>query len=98
MNGVTEAAAAALLATTSLASGALERRVETEMATRTMVTRFPGTWGSASEPIGSTVSSEEPVGALLAHSGAITAEMASIVDGNALPITKAQARPAMTAR
>src|SRR5437660_916846 len=46
-----------------------------------MVTRLPGTFGSACEEIGST-----------------TAEIASIVDGKALPITKAQARPAMMAR
>ena len=63
-----------------------------------MVTRLPGTLGSAYEPIGSTVSSADPGDSLLAQSGAITAEMTSIVDGKALPITKAQARPAMTAR
>jgi hypothetical protein len=63
-----------------------------------MVTRLPGTFGSACEEIGSTVSSVEPAGSLLAQSGSMIAEIASIVDGNALPRTKAQARPAMTAR
>ena len=63
-----------------------------------MVTRLPGTFGSACELIGSTTSSVEPAGSLLAHSGSITAEIASIVDGSALPMTKAQARPAITAR
>ena len=37
-------------------------------------------------------------GALLAHSGSMIAAIASIVDGSVFPITKAQARPAITAR
>ena len=36
--------------------------------------------------------------ALDAHNGSITAVIASIAVGSALPISKAQARPAMTAR
>src|ERR1700722_16499507 len=63
-----------------------------------MVTRLPGTLGKACELIGSTVSSLDPVGSLLEHSGATTVEIASIASGSALAIRNAQARPAMTAR
>src|SRR5260370_11281855 len=48
--------------------------------------------------MGSTVSRVDPGGSLEAHSGSITAEIASMVDGKALPTTNAKARPAMTAR
>jgi hypothetical protein len=58
---------------------------------------LPGTFGSACDVIGSTTSCVEPADAV-AQSGSITAEIASMVDGSALPMTKAQARPAMTAR
>src|SRR6476661_9983854 len=61
-----------------------------------MVTRLPGTFGSACEEIGSTTSCE-PV-TLLAQSGSMMAETASIVVGSILPMTKAQARPATMAR
>src|SRR4029450_5839158 len=62
-----------------------------------MVTRLPATFGKACEEIGSTTSCVEPL-ALLAQSGSMIAETASMVDGSALPMTKAQARPAMMAR
>ena len=50
-----------------------------------MVTRLPGTFGSACEPIGSTVIEPADRGGtrFLRSSGAITAEIASIVDGKA---------------
>src|SRR5262245_60888814 len=60
-----------------------------------MVTRLPGTFGKACEAIGSTTSCD-PV-TLLAHSGSMIAETASMVDGSALPMTMAQARPAAMA-
>jgi hypothetical protein len=62
-----------------------------------MVTRFPGTFGNAYEPIGSTLSSGEAAEAPVAQSGATMLDIASIVAGNVLPIVKAQARPATTA-
>ena len=58
-----------------------------------MVTRLPGTFGSACEEIGSTTSCVEPAESLFMHSGSITAEIAAMVDGSILPMTKAQARP-----
>jgi len=61
------------------------------------VTRLPGTFGSACEAIGSTVSSDEPVAAAM-QSGSITVEMMSRVTGSAFAMRKAQARPAMMAR
>ena len=57
----------------------------------------PGTFGNACDEIGSMTSCVEPV-TLLAQSGSMIAETASMVAGSALPMTKAQARPAMTAR
>src|SRR5215216_231669 len=63
-----------------------------------MVTRLPGTLGRAYEPMGSTISRAEPAGSLDTQSGSIMVEIASIVDGNALAVTNAQARPKMTAR
>ena len=57
-----------------------------------METRLPATFGNACDEIGSTTSCE-PV-TLFAHSGSMIAETASMVDGSALPMTKAQARPA----
>ncbi len=65
--------------------------------TRTIVTRLPGTFGSAYEPIGSTVSSAEPAGSLTAQSGSATLESVSITTGSAFPIRNAQASPAKTA-
>src|SRR6185436_6312517 len=62
-----------------------------------MVTRLPATFGSACDEIGSTTSCVEPL-TLLAQSGSMIAETASMVDGSALAVTKAQARPAMMAR
>ena len=44
------------------------------------------------------VTLDVPAGSLTAHSGSMMVEIASIVEGNALPITNAQARPATTAR
>jgi len=58
---------------------------------------LPGTFGKACEAIGSTVSSADPAGSLTAHSGATTLESVSIMTGNVLPITNAQASPAMAA-
>src|SRR5436190_23572696 len=48
--------------------------------------------------MGSTTSSDEPVGDAVMQSGSITAATMSRVSGAALAIRNAQARPAMTAR
>src|SRR6266481_2852961 len=63
-----------------------------------MVTRLPGTFGNAYEPIGSTVSSVEPGELPAMQSGSTSAEIASTVCGKAFATRKAQARPAMRAR
>src|SRR3954471_24249368 len=57
-----------------------------------MVTRLPGTFGSAYDAIGSTLSSGE-LSAAVAQSGARAPETLPIVIGSVLPIASALASP-----
>src|SRR6185437_13763754 len=62
-----------------------------------MVTRLPGTFGSAYEAISSTLSSADPSVLFAAQRGTRAVGIACVVSGNNLPARSAQASPAAIA-